>query len=148
MNAIRFLLFALLTLTTAAPLLASDRPNIVLIMADDIGVEGIGSYGGTSYRTPAIDRLTAQGIRFRHAYSQPLCTNTRVQLMTGRYNNRNWTYFGTLDPKAKTIGHYMQAAGYHTCIAGKWQLQSYDPPSYPGSHLRRGKGIARGFSVV
>ena len=72
MNAIRFLLFALLTLTTAAPLLAADRPNIVLIMADDIGVEGIGSYGGTSYRTPAIDRLTAQGIRFRHAYSQPL----------------------------------------------------------------------------
>ncbi len=141
MNAIRFLLFALLTLTTAAPLLASGRPNIVLIMADDIGVEGIGSYGGTSYRTPAIEHLTAQGIRFRHAYSQPLCTNTRIQLMTGRYNNRNWTYFGTLDPKAKTIGHYLQEAGYHTCIAGKWQLQSYDPPSYPGSHLRRGKGM-------
>ena len=61
--------------------------------------------------------------------------------MTGRYNNRNWTYFGTLDPTAKTIGHYMQEAGYHTCIAGKWQLQSYDPHSYPGSHLRRGKGM-------
>ena len=92
-------------------------------MADDIGVEGIGSYGGTSYRTPAIDRLTTQGIQFRHAYSQPLCTNTRIQLMTGRYNNRNWTYFGTMDPKAKTIGHYMQEAGYHTCIAG-WNMRT------------------------
>lgn len=118
-----------------------QRPNIVLIMADDLGVEGIGSYGGTSYKTPAIDRLTKEGIRFDHAYAQPLCTNTRVQLMTGLYNNRNWLYFGTLDPRAKTIGHYMQEAGYSTCIAGKWQLQSYDPPSYPGSHLRRGKGM-------
>ena len=118
-----------------------DRPNIILIMADDIGVEGIGCYGGMSYRTPSIDKLASQGIRFRHAYAQPLCTNTRTQLMTGFYNNRNWLYFGILDPKSKTIGHYMQEAGYSTCMAGKWQLQSYDPPSYPGSHLRRGKGM-------
>ncbi|MGB0581746.1 MAG: beta-propeller fold lactonase family protein [Limisphaerales bacterium] len=120
---------------------AKERPNIILIMADDIGVEGIGCYGGTSYRTPAIDRLAKQGVRFTHAYSQPLCTNTRIQLMTGLYNNRNWLYFGTLNPQAKTFGHYLQEAGYSTCIAGKWQLQSYDPPSYPGSHLRRGKGM-------
>ena len=119
----------------------ADRPNIILIMADDLGVEGIGCYGGTSYRTPSIDRLAKQGVRFSHAYAQPLCTNTRVQLMTGLYNNRNWRYFGILDPQAKTIGHSMQDAGYNTCIAGKWQLQSYDPPSYPGSHLRRGKGM-------
>ena len=125
-----------------APSLApSERPNIVLIMADDIGVEGVGCYGGMSYQTPALDRLARQGVRFNHAYAQPLCTNTRVQLMTGLYNNRNWLYFGILDRKAKTIGHYMQDAGYSTCIAGKWQLQSYDPPSYPGSHLRRGKGM-------
>ncbi|MDG2382301.1 MAG: sulfatase-like hydrolase/transferase [Pirellulaceae bacterium] len=119
----------------------ADRPNIILIMADDLGVEGIGCYGGTSYRTPSINRLAKQGVRFNHAYAQPLCTNTRVQLMTGLYNNRNWRYFGILDPQAKTIGHSMQDAGYSTCIAGKWQLQSYDPPSYPGSHLRRGKGM-------
>ena len=128
-------------LCSAVTMFAKERPNIILIMADDIGVEGIGSYGGTSYQTPAIDRLAAQGVRFTHAYSQPLCTNTRIQLMTGLYNNRNWLYFGILDPKAKTIGHYMQDAGYSTCIAGKWQLQSYDPPSYPGAHLRRGKGM-------
>lgn len=134
---------ALLLLLSATLCFASNdhRPNIVLIMADDIGVEGIGCYGGTSYRTPALDRLATQGVRFRHAYAQPLCTNTRIQLMTGLYNNRNWLYFGILDPQAKTIGHYMQEAGYNTCIAGKWQLQSYDPPSYPSSHLRRGTGM-------
>ncbi|MDF1785433.1 MAG: sulfatase-like hydrolase/transferase, partial [Verrucomicrobiales bacterium] len=86
------------------PSLAKERPNIILIMADDIGVEGIGCYGGTSYETPTIDQLAAQGIQFRHAYAQPLCTNSRVQLMTGKYNNRNWLYFGTLDPTVKTFG--------------------------------------------
>lgn len=118
-----------------------ERPNIVLIMADDLGVEGIGSYGGTSYQTPAIDRLAEEGVRFTHAYAQPLCTNTRVQLMTGLYNNRNWLYFGILDPEAKTMGHWLREAGYSTCIAGKWQLQSYDPPNYPGSELRRSTGM-------
>ena len=131
----------LLCAWVASVVQARERPNIVLVMADDIGVEGLGCYGGTSYRTPNLDRLANQGVRFTHAYAQPLCTNTRVQLMTGLYNNRNWLYFGTLDPRAKTIGHYMQQAGYSTCIAGKWQLQSYDPPSYPGSQLRRGKGM-------
>ena len=134
-------LTSLLVTLSSTPNFADERPNIVLIMADDLGVEGIGCYGGTSYNTPAIDRLAKQGVRFTHAYAQPLCTNTRVQLMTGRYNNRNWLYFGILDPREKTLGHYMKEAGYSTCIAGKWQLQSYDPPSYPGASLRRGQGM-------
>ena len=136
-----FLPLHLLSLHFVTMASAADRPNIVLILADDLGVEGLNCYGGTSYRTPCLDRLASQGMRFTHAYAQPLCTNTRIQLMTGMYNNRNWLYFGCLDPKAKTIGHHMQKAGYHTCIAGKWQLQSYDPPDYPGSELRRGKGM-------
>jgi len=116
-------------------------PNVVLIMADDIGVEGVGCYGGLSYRTPNIDRLAASGLRFNHAYSQPLCTNTRLQLMTGLHNDRNWICFGILDAKSRTIGHFMTEAGYKTCIAGKWQLQSYDPPDYPGAEKRRGIGM-------
>ncbi len=137
-----FLLFPILiVMLEFQPILAADRPNIILIMADDLGVEGLNCYGGTSYRTPNLDRLASEGLRFTHAYAQPLCTNSRVQLMTGIYNHRNWLYFGCLDPKAKTIGHWMQEAGYHTAIAGKWQLQSYDPPDYPGSEKRRGKGM-------
>lgn len=120
---------------------SGTRPNIVLIMADDIGIEGFGSYGGTSYKTPRIDELAKTGLRFTHAYSQPLCTPTRIQLMTGRYNHRNWTYFGILDPKEKTFGHRMQEAGYKTFISGKWQLQSYDPPDFPNAERRRGTGM-------
>lgn len=118
-----------------------DRPNIILIMADDLGVEGLGCYGGTSYRTPCLDQMASEGQRFLHAYAQPLCTNSRVQLMTGLYNHRNWLAFGLLDPSAKTIGHWFSEAGYRTCIAGKWQLQSYDPVDYPGAEHRRGKGM-------
>ncbi|MFP6762174.1 MAG: sulfatase-like hydrolase/transferase, partial [Planctomycetaceae bacterium] len=118
-----------------------SRPHIILIMADDVGIEGLGCYGGISYRTPHLDRLAAAGMRFNHAYAQPLCTNTRIQLMTGLYNNRNWLSFGILDPAARTIGHWMSDAGYKTCIAGKWQLQSYDPPDYPGAAKRRSTGM-------
>jgi len=110
-------------------------------MADDLGIEGIGCYGGTSYATPNIDSLARTGLRFTNAHAQPLCTNTRLQLMTGLHNNRNWLYFGILPADSKTIGHYMKEAGYRTCIAGKWQLQSYDPPNYPGSKERRGTGM-------
>jgi len=135
------LLFGLSYSLPRATAESAERPNIVLIMADDLGVEGLNCYGGASYRTPRLDRLAAEGLRFTHAYAQPLCTNTRIQLMTGLYNHRNWLYFGCLDPRARTIGHYMQDAGYATCIAGKWQLQSYDPPDYPGAEKRRGKGM-------
>ena len=135
------LLPAVLLLAPGTAPADAAKPNIVLIMADDLGIEGLGCYGGTSYRTPNLDRLAAEGLRFTHAYSQPLCTPTRVQLMTGRYNHRNWRCFGILDPRERTFGHLMQAAGYRTCIAGKWQLHSYDPPDYPGAAERRGTGM-------
>lgn len=131
--------------TVATPLLPAQdvptRPNIILIMADDLGVECLGSYGGQSYQTPRLDQLAREGIRFTDAYAQPLCTNTRIQLMTGRYNNRNWKSFGILDPQETTFGHDMQRWGYKTCMVGKWQLQSYDPPDYPGAAKRRGTGM-------
>ena len=59
------------------------KPNIVLIMADDLGYECLAANGGTSYKTPHLDQMSKQGMRFEHCYSQPLCTPTRVQLMTG-----------------------------------------------------------------
>lgn len=118
-----------------------ERPNVVLILADDLGYETVGCYGGTSYATPNLDQLARDGIRFDHAYAMPLCTNTRIQLMTGNYNNRNWKAFGILDPQADTFAHQMQRAGYKTCMAGKWQLTSYDPPDFPGAQLRRSTGM-------
>ncbi len=119
---------------------ADERPNVVLILADDLGYETVGCYGGSSYATPNLDRLASQGLRFDRAYAMPLCTNTRIQLMTGKYNIRNWKAFGILDPAEITFGHLMRQAGYKTCIAGKWQMTSYDPPDYPGAALRRNTG--------
>ena len=101
---------------------AHKQPNIVLIMADDLGTETIGCYGAKDYRTPNIDALAASGVRFRHCYSQPLCTPSRAQIMTGRYNHRNYQGFGYLDPQEVTFGNVLKKAGYQTCIAGKWQL--------------------------
>lgn len=111
-----------ITLMGGMEAMSQNKPNIILIMADDLGYEALGTYGGTSYRTPNLDRLAEEGMRFDHCYSMPLCTPSRVQLMTGKYNNRNYIGFGLLDPKEKTFGHYMKEAGYSTYIAGKWQL--------------------------
>jgi len=100
----------------------SRRPNIILILADDLGYETVGANGGTSYQTPAIDRMAASGMRFENAYAHPLCTPSRVALMTGRYNFRNYTSFGELQLGEKTFGAMLRDAGYRTCIVGKWQL--------------------------
>ncbi|MEM9144016.1 MAG: sulfatase-like hydrolase/transferase [Bacteroidota bacterium] len=98
------------------------KPNIILIMADDLGVETLGVYGGQSYMTPNLDQLAQDGMRFDHCYSTPLCTPSRVQLMTGKYNFRNYIGFGLLDAKERTFGHALKAQGYQTLIVGKWQL--------------------------
>jgi arylsulfatase A len=100
----------------------SDLPNIVLIMADDMGHESLGCNGSTEYNTPNLDQLAAHGLRFDHFYSQPLCTPSRVKIMTGKSNFRNYEDFGYLNPNQKTFGNLLKEAGYETCIAGKWQL--------------------------
>jgi len=114
-------LLALFAFTLSAH--AERRPNIVLIMADDMGYECLAANGGETYSTPRLDALAASGIRFEHCHSQPICTPSRVQIMTGIYNNRNYVKFGVLDPNEKTFGHLFQQAGYKTVIAGKWQLE-------------------------
>ncbi|WP_346882606.1 sulfatase-like hydrolase/transferase [uncultured Algibacter sp.] len=117
------------------------QPNIILIMADDLGFECLETYGSTSYKTPNLNKLAATGMQFNNAYAQPLCTPSRVEIMTGKYNFRNWKAFGILDPNEKTFGHLMKDAGYNTCIVGKWQLQSYDTIGHPGAQYRRGSGM-------
>ncbi len=101
---------------------APERPNFVLIMADDFGYECVGANGSTSYKTPELDRMAAGGMRFTRCNVQPLCTPTRVQLMTGLYNVRNYARFGELDPGATTFAHLLKKRGYATAVAGKWQL--------------------------
>lgn len=114
-------LLALLSaaLCAAAP---AQKPNVVLIMADDFGYENVTANGGQSYQTPHLDRLAATGMRFEQCHVMPLCTPTRVQLMTGLYNVRNYIEFGAMDPKATTFAHLLKKAGYATGVVGKWQI--------------------------
>ena len=116
------MLARLLPLLLLAACAVEPPPNIVLIMADDLGYEGLGVNGGLSYDTPHLDSLAAAGIRFTRAFSTPLCTPSRVQLMTGKYNFRNYIGFGLLDPAEQTFAHLLREAGYVTGVAGKWQL--------------------------
>ncbi len=124
---------ALLAQAEAGLHAAPARPNIVLIMADDFGYECVTANGGQSYQTPNLDRLAAAGMRFEHCHVQPLCTPTRVQLMTGLYNVRNYLRFGTLVRTEATFARLLKDAGYATGICGKWQLgKETDSPQHFG----------------
>jgi arylsulfatase A-like enzyme len=106
---------------------SENRPNIILIMADDLGYETLGCNGGTSYQTPNLDELARTGARFTNCYANPLCTPTRITLMTGRYMHRNYTAFGEWPPEEPSFGHMMKDAGYATAMVGKWQLGDITP---------------------
>lgn len=100
------------------------KPNIVLILADDVGCEPIGCYGGESFATPNIDALAKNGMKFEHCYSMPVCHPSRIALMTGRYPFRfkaGWGSFPKNEEK-RSIGQVMKDAGYATAVAGKWQM--------------------------
>jgi arylsulfatase A len=118
MSRLLFLLGLAFTSSVAAQ--AADRkPNIVLILIDDFGYECITANGGQSYQTPNVDKLAASGIRFEQCQVQPLCTPTRVQLMTGRYNIRNHLNFDTLPRQETTFRHLLKSARYAPGICCK-----------------------------
>ena len=111
------------------------RPNILFILADDVGQEVLGCYGGESYATPNLDALARTGMRFNHAYSMPLCHPSRITLMTGKYPFRQdegtWGGFPESED-AYTFSNRLRNAGYKTGMAGKWQLCLLrDDPNHP-----------------
>ena len=108
------------------------KPNVILILADDLGYETLGCNGSLSYKTPVLDNLATKGIRFTQCHANPLSSPSRLSLMTGQYNYRNYEYFGYLNTSSKTFGNMMQDAGYVTAIAGKWQLNGL-PNKFPST---------------
>lgn len=134
---------------------AHDRTNVVLILIDDLGWRDLGCYGSNYYRTPSIDRLAAEGMRFTDGYAAcNVCSPTRAAIMTGKYPARmlltQWLPAGRWDPKKNklregryisnlpleevTIAEAMREAGYRTAFMGKWHLgtETYYYPQHQG----------------
>ncbi|NLR94080.1 sulfatase-like hydrolase/transferase [Flammeovirga agarivorans] len=101
---------------------AQEKKNVILILIDDIGAEAVGCYGTDDYKTPNIDQLAASGIKFENAHATPICTPSRVKIMSGKYNSHNYERFGYLPQHVETFANAVKKEGYTTAIAGKWQL--------------------------
>ena len=119
-------------MSSAIPAAAADlqrKPNIIFILADDLGIPALGCYGG-AYKTPHLDALAASGTRFENCFAAPLCAPSRALLMTGRYAFRT----GVIDnghgaqatpDKDGCVALLLKQAGYATAVAGKWRQLSY-----------------------
>jgi len=128
----RWILLIVLLTTLHLQAAAEQPPNILFILADDLGIECPTTYGGRSYRTPNIDRLAEEGMKFTHCFSNPYCSPTRAQLLTGRYPLHNGIqrviydaerHREFLDPQQETsFANLLGNAGYATAVAGKWQV--------------------------
>jgi len=124
-----------------------NKPNVVLIMLDDMGYSDLGCYGG-EIETPTIDKLASEGIRFSNFYNTGRCCPSRASLLTGLYPHKTGIgfmtfdsgsdyegYRGVLNNESVTIGEVLQKQGYHTSIVGKWHVGSISKKNWP---LNRG----------
>ena len=132
--------------------LAADRPNIVLILVDDLGYGDLACYGAKDMETPHIDSLMSRGMRFDHFYAScTVCSPTRASLITGRYpdlagvpgviRQQARSSWGYLDPGAVTLPQLLKASGYTTGMVGKWHL-GFEKPNIPTT---RGFEFFHGF---
>jgi len=103
-----------------------ERPNILLIIPDDLGYSDLGSYGG-EIRTPHLDRLAQEGTRFTQFYNNAVCVTTRASVYTGASPRQRAGLDGMLRPNMVTLGEALKAAGYETSLIGKWHLGSEAP---------------------
>ena len=140
-NYLRTKISIALSLTAAIPAFSGNKvtqkPNIVLMMADDIGYECLSSNGCLSYNTPFLDKLSKVGIKFNYTISCALCTPSRVEIMTGRYGYRNYKAFEYLDVNERTFGNMLKDDGYTTCVVGKWQLNGQKTKFKSGNLMER-----------
>lgn len=122
-------LIAILGATFTTRAAAANKPNIIFILADDIGLPGVGCYGGV-YKTPHLDALAAGGIRFDSCFASPLCAPSRALVMMGRYGFRTGVVDNPLGGKASPkreicVAKTLKTAGYTTAVVGKWRQLGY-----------------------
>jgi len=118
-----------------------NRPNILFIMSDDHAAHAISAYGSRINKTPHLDRLAREGIRFDNVFAtNSICTPSRATILTGKYSHKNGVpVFNRFDGSQPTVAKYLQAAGYHTGMMGKWHLQS-DPTGFDSWEVLIGQG--------
>jgi arylsulfatase A len=114
---------------------SGSKPNIIFILADDLGIANVGCYGADNYKTPQIDKLAQGGVRFTHAYTVPLCGPSRAAILTGRYAFRtgavNQDMTGLMKPTVETmIPKILKQAGYTTASIGKWGQLPLKPDDF------------------
>lgn len=120
---------------------ASDKPNVILIMVDDMGYSDLGNYG-SEIKTPNLDRLAKEGTRLREFYNNSICAPTRASLLTGQYQHKAGVgyfdvnlglpaYQGYLNKESLTLGEVFRSGGYSTLMSGKWHVGSEDQAQWP-----------------
>jgi len=132
---LQFLLPCLLCVPWSASAVDPQKPNIIFILADDLGLDGLSCYGGEHIKTPNLDALAAGGLRFSSCYAMPLCGPSRCTLMTGRYvfrtGGRSNQSAGRPSPKDEMcIAKVLKQAGYTTCQVGKWRQMGATPADW------------------
>jgi arylsulfatase A len=133
MRHIKFLLFSLFISSLA--IAQVKKPNIIFVLADDLGIDGVGSYGADLYKTPVIDKLAKEGIRYTNAYTAPLCGPSRALILSGRYAFRtgavNQDMTGDMLPTVETfIPSILKKAGYTSAMIGKWGQLPLGPAEF------------------
>ncbi|HOW19704.1 MAG TPA: sulfatase-like hydrolase/transferase, partial [Phycisphaerae bacterium] len=139
----------------------APRPNIVLILSDDMGYSDLGCYGG-EIRTQTLDRLAAQGLRFAQFYNNARCCPTRASLLTGLYPHQagmghmtrgadrqaREPWRGDLSRHAVTIAEVLRTAGYSTYMCGKWHVAVHDPTGRDKTNWPLQRGFERFYGTI
>ncbi len=103
-----------------------EKPNIIVVLADDLSADVLTCYGGESVQTPVLDGLAAKGMRYTHCFSPAVCMPSRTELLTGKYSHRNYLGRGNVAPGEATIASELKRAGYATCQLEKWHIEYKD----------------------
>lgn len=157
-TAILLALCATSAASTAAGPAATSPPNIVLIMADDMGYTDIGCYG-SEIQTPTLDGLAADGLRFSQFYNTSRCCPTRAALLTGLYSHQAGiglmtsdrgydAYRGDLNRRCVTLGEALRPAGYRTYMSGKWHVTRHTSPDGDKSNWPLQRGFDRFYGTI